>query len=33
VPSRHLAIKNAIVSISKPFDPEKLIGIVKNTIG
>jgi DNA-binding NtrC family response regulator len=33
VPSRHLAIKNAIESISKPFDPEKLIGIVKNTIG
>lgn len=33
MPSRHLAIKNAIVSLSKPFDAEKLIGIVKNTIG
>jgi CheY-like chemotaxis protein len=27
------AIKGAIAFISKPFDPEKLIGIVKNTIG
>jgi CheY-like chemotaxis protein len=27
------AIKDAIAFISKPFDPEKLIGIVKNTIG
>lgn len=27
------AIKDAIAFISKPFDTEKLIGIVKNTIG
>jgi CheY-like chemotaxis protein len=27
------AVKDAIAFISKPFDPEKLIGIVKNTIG
>jgi CheY-like chemotaxis protein len=27
------AIKDAIAFIDKPFDPEKLIGIVKNTIG
>lgn len=33
VPSRHLAISKAIISLSKPFDPEQLIGIIKNTIG
>lgn len=27
------AIKNAVAFVSKPFDPEKIIGIVKNTIG
>jgi len=27
------AIKNAVAFIKKPFDPEKIIGIVKNTIG
>jgi CheY-like chemotaxis protein len=27
------AIKNALAFVSKPFDPEKLIGIVKNSIG
>ena len=27
------AIKDAIAFIAKPFDPEKVIGIVKNTIG
>jgi CheY-like chemotaxis protein len=27
------AIKDAIAFIKKPFDPEKLIGVVKNTIG
>jgi CheY-like chemotaxis protein len=27
------AVKDAIAFIAKPFDPEKLIGIVKNTIG
>jgi CheY-like chemotaxis protein len=27
------AIKDAIAFISKPFDPERLVGIVKNTIG
>jgi CheY-like chemotaxis protein len=27
------AIKDAVAYVSKPFDPEKLVGIVKNTIG
>ena len=27
------AVKDAITFVKKPFDPEKLIGIVKNTIG
>lgn len=27
------AIKNAVAYVAKPFDPEKLVGIVKNTIG
>ena len=27
------AVKDAIAFMAKPFDPEKLIGIVKNTIG
>ena len=27
------AIKNAIAFIRKPFDPDELVGIVKNTIG
>jgi CheY-like chemotaxis protein len=27
------AIKDAIAFIKKPFDPEKLVGVVKNTIG
>ena len=27
------AIKDAIAFIAKPFDPEKVIGVVKNTIG
>lgn len=31
--SRHLSIDKAITWLPKPFDPEKLIGIVKNTIG
>lgn len=29
---RH-AIRKAVAYVSKPFDPEKLIGIVKSTIG
>ena len=33
VPGRHLSIGRAVASLSKPFDPEQLIGIVKNTIG
>ena len=33
VTGRHLAIGRAVASLSKPFDPEQLIGIVKNTIG
>ena len=31
--SRHLSIDKAITWLTKPFDPEQLIGIVKNTIG
>jgi len=27
------AVKDAVAFVSKPFDPEKVIGIVKNTIG
>jgi CheY-like chemotaxis protein len=27
------AIKDAVAFVKKPFDPEKLVGIVKNTIG
>jgi CheY-like chemotaxis protein len=27
------AIKGAVAFVSKPFDPEKIVGIVKNTIG
>jgi CheY-like chemotaxis protein len=27
------AIKDAIAFVAKPFDPEKIVGIVKNTIG
>ena len=27
------AIKNAVAFVKKPFDPEKVVGIVKNTIG
>jgi len=27
------AIKDALAFVSKPFDPEKIIGIVKNSIG
>lgn len=33
VSGRHLAINRAVASLAKPFDPEQLIGIVKNTIG
>lgn len=27
------AIKDAVAFLQKPFDPEKLVGVVKNTIG
>ena len=27
------AIKNAVAFVKKPFDPEKIIGIIRNTIG
>ena len=27
------AVKDAVAFIKKPFDPEKLVGVVKNTIG
>ena len=30
---RHLSIKNAVAYLAKPFDPDKLLGILKSTIG
>ncbi len=30
---RHLSIKNAVAYLPKPFDPDKLLGILKRTIG
>lgn len=30
---RHLSIKNAVAYLPKPFDPDKLLGIIKKTIG
>jgi CheY-like chemotaxis protein len=30
---RHLAVKDAVASLAKPFDPPELLEIVKNTIG
>lgn len=33
MPRPELAIKKAAATLSKPFDPDKLIEIVKNTIG
>lgn len=29
----HLAIKKAVATINKPFDPDEVIGIVKDTLG
>jgi CheY-like chemotaxis protein len=31
--SRHLALKKVVASMAKPFDPDKLMGIVQRTIG
>lgn len=31
--SRHLALKKVVASLPKPFDPDKLMGIVQRTIG
>ena len=31
--SRHLSVKNAVAALPKPFDPDKLLGIVKKNIG
>ncbi|MGB5156675.1 response regulator [Desulfobacterium sp. N47] len=30
---RHLSIKDAVAYLPKPFDPDKLLGILKRTIG
>jgi len=27
------AVRDAVAFVKKPFDPEQLVGIVKNTIG
>ncbi len=31
--SRHLSIGKAVTHLAKPFDPEKLVSVVKETIG
>ncbi|QTA91369.1 DVU0259 family response regulator domain-containing protein [Desulfonema magnum] len=31
--SRHLSIKNAVAYLSKPFDRDKLLGIIRGAIG
>lgn len=33
LPGRHLAIKNVAAAVAKPFDPDKLMAIVRKTIG
>lgn len=33
LPGRHLSIKKAIGYISKPFDPDKVLGLVRSAIG
>jgi CheY-like chemotaxis protein len=33
LPSRHLAIKNVVASMAKPFDPDKLMAHVRRAIG
>lgn len=33
MPGRHLSIKKAVAYLPKPFDPDKLLGIIKSTIG
>ena len=33
LPGSHLAIKKVVASLSKPFDPDKLMAIVRKTIG
>jgi hypothetical protein len=31
LPGLHHAIPNAVATVNKPFDPEKLIGIIRET--
>lgn len=31
-PGLHHAVPNAVATVNKPFDPEKLIGIIRSTI-
>ncbi|QTA82584.1 Response regulator protein [Desulfonema limicola] len=33
LPGRHLALKNVVGSMSKPFDPDKVIAVIRKTIG
>ncbi len=33
MPSRHLSIKKAVGFLAKPFDPEKLVSLVREAIG
>ena len=30
---RHLALKNVVASMAKPFDPDKVMAIIRKTIG
>ena len=32
MPSRHLSVRDAVGYLSKPFDPEKVIGLVNETL-
>ena len=31
--SRHLALKRVVAALSKPFDPDKLVALIRKTIG
>ena len=33
MPSRHLSVRDAVGYLAKPFDPEKVLELVKKTVG